>query len=59
MRILGFIVFLLDLYAIWNVITSSASTGKKVLWTLGILILPLLGLIAWYVWGPRGRGARI
>ncbi|EYD72197.1 PLD nuclease N-terminal domain-containing protein [Limimaricola hongkongensis] len=59
MRILGLIVFLLDLYAIWNVITSSTSTAKKVIWTLAILILPVLGLIVWFFMGPRGRGARI
>ena len=59
MRIFGLIVFLLDLYAIWNVITSSTSTGKKVIWTLAILILPVLGLIVWFFMGPRGRGAKV
>lgn len=47
------IVVILDLWAIISVIGSSASTGKKVLWCLAILILPVLGFIAWLIFGPR------
>ncbi|WP_425100269.1 PLD nuclease N-terminal domain-containing protein [Tropicibacter sp. S64] len=55
----GLLVLIADLYAIYNVLTSGASTGAKVVWTLAILILPVLGFIAWLVAGPRGRAAHV
>ena len=51
----GILVLIADLYAIYQVITSSTSTAKKVVWTLAILILPVLGFIAWLIFGPRGK----
>lgn len=51
--LLGFIVLALDLWAIISVIGSNASTGRKVVWVLVILFLPILGFIAWLLFGPR------
>jgi hypothetical protein len=53
--IFGLIVLALDIWAIVNVIGSSASTGAKVLWALLIIILPVLGFIIWFFAGPRSR----
>ena len=53
--LLGLIILIADLYAIYQVLTSGASTGAKVVWTLAILLLPVLGLIAWLFFGPRGN----
>lgn len=55
--IFGLIILALDIWAIINVIQSSASTGSKVLWALLILVLPVLGLIIWFFAGPRGGRA--
>jgi hypothetical protein len=49
----GLILLILNVWAIISVIGSGASTGGKVIWTLAILLLPLLGFIAWLVAGPR------
>ena len=49
----GLIVLILDIWAIVNIVGSSASTGAKVLWVLLIIFLPLLGFIIWLVAGPR------
>ncbi|ATG36492.1 MULTISPECIES: PLD nuclease N-terminal domain-containing protein [Phaeobacter] len=57
--LLGLIILIADLYAIYQVLTSGASTAAKVVWTLVILILPVIGLIAWLIAGPRGDKARI
>ena len=38
----GFILLVLDVWAIVSVVGSTASTGKKVLWVLLILILPIV-----------------
>lgn len=50
----GIIVLVLDIVAILKIIQSSASTFKKALWIVLILLLPLIGLIIWYLLGPRG-----
>ena len=44
-----------DVWAIVNVLQSSESTGSKVVWTLVILLLPVLGFIIWYFAGPKIR----
>ena len=49
----GFILLALDIWAIISVIGSDEGTGKKVIWVLAILFLPLLGFIAWLLFGPR------
>ncbi|UOA25806.1 PLD nuclease N-terminal domain-containing protein [Pseudosulfitobacter sp. DSM 107133] len=55
----GLLVLIADIYAIYQTLTSSASTGSKVIWTIVILLLPVLGFIAWLIAGPRGRAAQI
>ncbi|MGR3761899.1 PLDc N-terminal domain-containing protein [Roseobacteraceae bacterium NS-SX3] len=57
--LLGLIILIADLYAIYQVLTSGASTAAKVIWTLVILILPVVGLIAWLIAGPRGSSAKV
>jgi hypothetical protein len=47
------IVLVADVWAIINIFQSSADTGNKVLWTVVVLVLPLLGFILWYIWGPK------
>ena len=54
----GLIVLIADLYAIYQVLTSNASMTGKIVWTLAILILPILGFIVWLVAGPRGASIR-
>ena len=52
---LGFLVLVADIWAILNIVQSSASMGKKLVWILIVLFLPLIGLIIWWFAGPRGR----
>lgn len=54
----GILVLIADLYAIYQVLTSGASTAAKVVWTLAILILPVIGFIVWLIAGPRGAAVR-
>lgn len=54
--LLGLIILILDIWAIVKIIGSGASTGSKVIWVLVILLLPLLGLILWFIFGPKGGG---
>ena len=53
----GLIVLIADVWAIVNVFQSSADTAKKVVWTVVVIILPVLGFILWYFLGPKTAGA--
>lgn len=54
----GLILLALNIWAIISIIGSGASTGAKVLWTLLILLLPIVGFIIWLLAGPKsGRVA--
>ncbi|WP_296702229.1 PLDc N-terminal domain-containing protein [Thiocapsa sp. UBA6158] len=50
--ILGLIHLALTIYAIVKIVGSSAGTGSKVLWILLVLLLPVVGLILWFLFGP-------
>ena len=49
----GLLVLIVNVWAIIRVVGSSASTGKKVLWVVLILLLPVLGVILWFLLGPK------
>jgi hypothetical protein len=55
----GLIILILDIWAIVSIVGSGASTGKKVLWCLAVIILPVLGFIAWLIFGPRAERSRV
>ncbi|MDJ0822465.1 MAG: PLDc N-terminal domain-containing protein [Paracoccaceae bacterium] len=49
----GFIILVLDVWAIVSILSSRAGNGRKVLWVVLVLVLPILGFIAWLFFGPR------
>jgi hypothetical protein len=49
----GLLVLALDIVAIYAVLTSGLSTAKKALWMFLILLLPVVGMILWFVIGKR------
>lgn len=49
--IVGLIIFILDIVAIVSVVQSSMDTGKKVLWILLILFLPVIGMVLYFLLG--------
>ena len=53
----GLIVLAADVWAIINIIQSPDTTGKKVLWTVVVILLPVLGFILWYFMGPKTANA--
>lgn len=57
--IFGFIILVANLYAIYQVLTSRASGLAKIVWTLIILALPVIGLLIWLFAGPRGGSLRV
>jgi Phospholipase_D-nuclease N-terminal len=55
--IVGLLILAGDIWAIINVFQSSASNEKKLIWIIAVVLLPLLGLILWFLLGPRDRKA--
>ena len=51
----GLLVLGADLYALFSIAQSSDTVGKKVLWVLLVLLLPVLGFIIWLIAGPRSK----
>ncbi len=51
--ILGLVILVADIWAIYKIITGGGSTGSKLLWVLVILLLPVLGLLIWLIAGRR------
>ena len=49
----GFILLVLNIWAIVSIFGARVGTGAKVLWILLVLILPLVGFIIWLIAGPR------
>lgn len=49
----GLLVLVADIWAIVSILQSSADTGKRVLWIVVVFLLPVLGFILWYFWGPK------
>jgi hypothetical protein len=50
---LGLLLLIADVWAIVRIVQSAAGTGSKVIWIVLILLLPLLGLLLWLLFGPR------
>ena len=48
----GLIILIADIYAIVMILQSSAKSIEKLIWSLLVIILPLIGVIIWYFAGP-------
>jgi hypothetical protein len=51
--LLGLLVLIADVWALVNIFQSGADTGRKVIWVVVIIVLPILGFILWYFMGPK------
>lgn len=48
----GLIILIADIYAIVMILQSPAQNVEKLVWALVVFLLPLIGLVIWYVAGP-------
>ena len=51
--LLGLAILVLDIIAIVDCLKSDAATGKKLLWILLVLILPVVGMILYFLLGKK------
>lgn len=49
----GLIILVLNIIAIVDLLKSKADTSKKALWIILIIILPVVGLILYYLLGKK------
>ena len=52
--LLGLIWLIIVIWAIVKVAKSSAGGLAKLIWILVLLFFPLVGLIVWFLFGPKG-----
>lgn len=55
--LLGVIIVVLDIIAIVSILSGRGSPGHKVLWTVLVLVFPILGLILYYLFGRSPKEA--
>ena len=53
--LLGLLVLIADIWALVNIFSSPAPAGEKTIWTVLVLLLPVIGLLLWFFLGPRGN----
>jgi hypothetical protein len=51
--LLGLAVLVLDIIAIIDVLKSSMATGKKIVWIILILVLPIVGMVLYFLIGKK------
>jgi hypothetical protein len=49
------VVTVLDVIAIVSILKSGADSGTKLLWIVVVVLLPLLGMILYFLMGPGRR----
>ena len=55
--ILGLIILVLDIIAIVSILGGRASVEHKLLWTVVVLLLPVIGMILYFVMGRSAADA--
>ena len=51
--ILGLIILVLDIIAIISIVQSGLSVAMKIVWVLVVLLLPIIGMILWFLIGNK------
>ena len=51
--IFGLVILVLDIIAIVDCVQRSMDTGMKVLWIVLIILLPIIGLILYFLLGRK------
>lgn len=51
--IIGLIILILDIVAIVDIVKSSMDSGKKILWLLLVILLPVIGLVLYFLIGKK------
>ena len=53
--LVGLVILVLDIIALVSLLKSGADTANKLLWALLIILLPLIGMVLYFLMGPGRR----
>jgi hypothetical protein len=53
--LIGLLILVLDIIAVVSLLKSGADTATKILWLLVIVLLPLIGMVIYFLIGPGRR----
>ena len=53
--LLWLVITVLDIIALVSLLKSGADTATKLLWALLIILLPLIGMVLYFLMGPGRR----
>ena len=53
--LVGLVILVLDVIALMSLLKSGADTNAKILWALLIILLPLVGMVFYFLMGPGRR----
>lgn len=57
--LLWIVLLIVDVVAIYAILAGSKPPAEKLLWTVVIVLLPLIGLVLYFLLGRDGRDAQI
>ena len=52
--LIGIAIFVLDIIALYDIFKSGMTTTEKVLWAIAVLLVPLIGMILYFIFGKKG-----
>lgn len=52
-KLFGLLVLIANIWAIYQIWTGRGDTDKKVIWTVVILLFPIIGLVLWLLMGRK------
>ena len=55
--LLGLVILVLDIIAIVSILKSGADTGTKLLWVVLVILLPVVGMVLYFLMGPGRKTA--
>jgi len=51
--LIGLAVLVLDIIAIVDALKSQPTTGKKALWVILVIVLPIVGMVLYFLLGKK------
>ncbi len=51
--LIGLVILVLDIIAIIHIFQSSMATGSKALWVLLVVLLPVIGMVLYFIIGKK------
>jgi hypothetical protein len=55
--LISIVILIANIYAILKIVETSVNTLEKVVWIVLILVLPVIGFIVWFFFGPGKKNA--